>query len=148
MHPLPDALILFSCHPFYNAANLMTLVAGQGLFLAPPARFVCIFVPLRTKIEVATNLRTGGGDMPPAYRDRTSNPLAKRKRKPPLQAAFFLARLKGFEPPTCRLGGGRSIQLSYKRIVPAYCTRLRLRCQCRKWEKGVENSCNQSCKSI
>ena len=29
---------------------------------------------------------------------------------------FFLARLRGFEPPTYRLGGGRSILLSYKRI--------------------------------
>jgi hypothetical protein len=26
-----------------------------------------------------------------------------------------MARLGGFEPPTCRLGGGCSIQLSYKR---------------------------------
>ena len=29
---------------------------------------------------------------------------------------FVLARLKEFESPTFRLGGGRSIQLSYRRI--------------------------------
>jgi hypothetical protein len=27
-----------------------------------------------------------------------------------------MARLRGFEPPTYRLGGGRSILLSYRRI--------------------------------
>ena len=31
-------------------------------------------------------------------------------------AEFPVARLRGFEPPTSRLGGGRSIQLSYRRI--------------------------------
>ena len=31
----------------------------------------------------------------------------------------FLARLKEFESPTFRLGGGRSIQLSYRRIYVA-----------------------------
>ena len=30
--------------------------------------------------------------------------------------AAILARLRGFEPPTYRLGGGRSILLSYRRI--------------------------------
>ena len=37
------------------------------------------------------------------------------KKKPPLSRRF-LARLKEFESPTFRLGGGRSILLSYKRI--------------------------------
>ncbi len=37
------------------------------------------------------------------------------KQNPPLSRRF-LARLKEFESPTFRLGGGRSILLSYKRI--------------------------------
>ena len=32
-------------------------------------------------------------------------------------SAKFLASLRGFEPPAYRLGGGRSIQLSYSDIV-------------------------------
>ena len=30
-----------------------------------------------------------------------------------MEFRVFLASTKGFEPPACRLGGGRSIQLSY-----------------------------------
>ncbi len=39
------------------------------------------------------------------------------KRKSPQNAYFtgFLARLTGFEPVACRLGGDRSILLSYRR---------------------------------
>ena len=48
-----------------------------------------------------------------------------RERENPLS---FLARLKGFEPPTCRLGGGCSIQLSYKRMLK-YCNEKLFRCQ-------------------
>ena len=32
-----------------------------------------------------------------------------------------LARPRGVEPPACRLGGGRSILLSYGRIIAANC---------------------------
>ena len=39
------------------------------------------------------------------------------KQKPDAQMGIrFLARQKGFEPPTFRLGGGCSIQLSYWRM--------------------------------
>ena len=42
----------------------------------------------------------------------------KNRRKPSFHRAFdgFLASLRGFEPPAYRLGGGRSIQLSYSGI--------------------------------
>ena len=35
-------------------------------------------------------------------------------------SAEFLASLRGFEPPTYRLGGGRSILLSYGNIIFSY----------------------------
>ena len=35
------------------------------------------------------------------------------KKKPPARAGGFLAPQKEFESPTFRLGGGRSVQLSY-----------------------------------
>ena len=44
--------------------------------------------------------------------------VVDKKIKVPKTLSFrhFLARLKEFESPTFRLGGGRSILLSYKRI--------------------------------
>ncbi len=42
----------------------------------------------------------------------------------------FLARLKEFESPTFRLGGGRSILLSYKRICVMYYSEEKCFCQC------------------
>ena len=38
----------------------------------------------------------------------------QEKRRNPTGITTFLASWKGFEPPTCRLGGGRSILLSYQ----------------------------------
>ena len=39
-----------------------------------------------------------------------------------------MAHPRGFEPPTCRLGGGRSILLSYG-CIPPYSTQIFLGCQ-------------------
>ena len=41
---------------------------------------------------------------------------AQKRRSKRHNACSALARLRGFEPPTYRLGGGRSILLSYRRI--------------------------------
>ena len=42
--------------------------------------------------------------------------MAHKKEKTPKIGVIsaFLASWKGFEPPACRLGGDRSIQLSYQ----------------------------------
>ena len=45
-----------------------------------------------------------------------SNLLLIPKKKTTQRVAFSLASLRGFEPPTYRLGGGRSILLSYNDI--------------------------------
>ena len=59
----------------------------------------------------------------PALLERKS-----REKKTPLQtgekrlAAVFLASLRGVEPPAYRLGGGRSIHLSYRDISQVWLT--------------------------
>ena len=55
--------------------------------------------------------RSGIPDAAGGCRRQPQEPNKKR----PLRVFFCLARLKEFESPTFRLGGGRSILLSYKR---------------------------------
>ena len=84
------------------------------------------------------------GNFFPRRQRRSAGPVLAAallgKREMRKKAAFreergLLARLKGFEPPTCRLGGGRSIQLSYKRRCFCYCTLPACPCQCEKGRK-------------
>ena len=48
----------------------------------------------------------------------------KYKKTEQHRYSVFLARLKEFESPTFRLGGGRSILLSYKRVYTIYSSSL------------------------
>ena len=50
---------------------------------------------------------------------------AAKKEKVPqtIDLRYFLASWKGLEPPACRLGGDRSIQLSYQDVYEIVCHR-------------------------
>ena len=55
------------------------------------------------------------------FRQRTVIGLLKRKTPQSIGITTFLASWKGLEPPACRLGGDRSIQLSYQDVYKIVC---------------------------
>ena len=52
-----------------------------------------------------------------SYPDVFLTGFVKRKTPQSLEITAFLVRLSGFEPLAFRLGGGRSILLSYRRML-------------------------------
>ena len=55
--------------------------------------------------------------LPQRGRRRSARTVIKQRKSPKAEyLRAFLVSLRGVEPPACRLGGGRSIQLSYRDI--------------------------------
>ena len=81
------------------------------------------FPQRESKITVATGVCTGGRNSPPdcsLYMD--SNSFYKKKETDyPVGSSVSLVPQKEFESPTFRLGGGRSILLSYWGVYVTYC---------------------------
>ena len=104
--------------------------------MAPTRGFACICFPLRgtgKQIKVFSSVCTGECKPPQwlAYMIRIPSWEKKQAADGDL---FFMAPTRGFEPPTYRLGGGRSILLSYVGVQPAHSTAVYESCQ--EWRRG------------
>ena len=69
-----------------------------------------------------------------------STPSAHTKKLYPKKVEFFLAFPRGVEPPAYRLGGGRSIQLSYGNIMPIKYNILERKIQVENQIYGLERA--------
>ena len=89
--------------------------------LARQKGFGCIAVPEWTAMAVSCpSSRAGAAVHRTAALGMFESLLLRRQRPDTLTGIRSLARQKGFEPPTFRLGGGCSIQLSYWRMQRGY----------------------------
>ena len=81
--------------------------------------FSCAFCPPADKIYTNFTLddRMELQNRPKIWYNYTMSPITKRRGT---RSAALLAPLRGVEPPTYRLGGGRSILLSYKGISDSF----------------------------
>ena len=74
----------------------------------------CISPSFAVRLRLHASLSNGDGEI------RTLDPLLARQVLSQLSYAPILMGLSGLEPPTSRLSGVRSNQLSYKPILKSY----------------------------